>query len=49
MIEDLLNYSHQFSDAHTFVPTDLNLDSIEDIEADFELVIQQKKAKIRKG
>jgi len=47
MIDDLLNYSHQIRDAQQFVPTDLNR-IIENIEADLELLIQQKEATIAK-
>ena len=47
IIDDLLKYSHQTREDQLFVGTDLNL-IIENIESDLELVIQQKKAVIKK-
>jgi PAS domain S-box-containing protein len=47
IIDDLLNYSHQLKEAKEFIPTDLNK-IIEDIEADLEIIIQQKNATIIK-
>jgi PAS domain S-box-containing protein len=47
IIEDLLNYSHQTREEQQFKNVDL-AKTIEDVEADLELVIQQKKAAIIK-
>ncbi|MDB5205964.1 MAG: sensor histidine kinase [Flavisolibacter sp.] len=47
IIDDLLNYSHQTREEQELEPVNLNK-IIEDIEADLELVIQQKKAVIIK-
>lgn len=45
IIDDLLQYSHHTSHEQTFEPTDLNK-VLQEIEADLELVIQQKQAVI---
>ncbi len=45
IIKDILNFSHLNKDKKAFVPTDLNK-IIEDVRADLELIITQKKATI---
>ena len=47
IIDDLLNYSYQTREEQQLVPTDLNR-IIQDIEADLEVIIEQKNATILK-
>lgn len=47
IINDLLNYSYQLKEERDFEPVDLNRIA-DDIEADLELTIQQKKASINR-
>ncbi|MEO8147791.1 MAG: CheR family methyltransferase [Bacteroidia bacterium] len=46
LIQDLLNYSRLINHENQFVPTDLN-ETLKNILNDFELLIEQKKAKIK--